>query len=161
MRKLLDNDYLTMFSRLFVGIVFIYASYYKIVEPALFAKSIWYYHLIPGSLINLMALVLPWLEFLCGVGLIIGVFYRGSVLWVNVLLVVFIIALGSTIFRGIDIDCGCFKAAGSATAPAWSSLWWDVVYLVFALQLLFSRSGRWMMGGTAPVRVTERELETA
>lgn len=161
MRKLLDNDYLTMFSRLFVGVVFIYASYYKIIEPAAFAKSIWYYHLVPGSLINLMALILPWLELFAGVGLILGVFYRGSVIWVNVLLVVFIIALASTIARGIDIDCGCFKAAGSATAPAWSSLWWDVVYLVFALQLLFSRSHRWMTGGTAPARVTDTQLETA
>ena len=52
MRKLLDNDLLTLISRLFIGGVFIYASFYKIIEPASFAKSIWYYHMVPGSLIN-------------------------------------------------------------------------------------------------------------
>ena len=78
MRKLIDNDYLTMVSRLVLGIVFIYASIYKILEPGMFAKSIWYYHMVPGVLINLMALILPWLEILVGLGLILGIFYRGS-----------------------------------------------------------------------------------
>ena len=69
MRKLIDNDFLTLASRLFIGIVLIYASYYKIIDPGSFAKSIWYYHMVPGALINLMALVLAWLELIVGVAL--------------------------------------------------------------------------------------------
>jgi len=72
MRKVIDNDYLTILSRLLIGGMYIIASYYKIVEPASFAKSIWQYHLVPGSLINLMAVILPWLELLVGVAIIIG-----------------------------------------------------------------------------------------
>ncbi len=147
MRRLIDNDYLTMFSRLLIGVVFIYASIYKIADPTSFAKSIWYYHLVPGSLINLVALILPWLELLCGLALIFGVFYRGAVVWLNILTVVFIAALISTIARGLDIDCGCFKAGQTATGPAWKSLWFDVGLLVFTLQMLFSRSRRWMLAG--------------
>ena len=145
MRQLIDNDYLTMISRLFIGLVFIYASFYKIIEPATFAKAIWFYHMVPGSLINLMALILPWLELLCGLGLILGIFYRGSVIWVNIMLLVFVIALASTIQRGLDIDCGCFKAGQSATGPAWQALWSDVLFIAFGLQMLLSRSRRWML----------------
>ncbi|PWB76450.1 DoxX family protein [candidate division GN15 bacterium] len=145
MRKLIDNDYLTLLSRLLVGGMFIYAAFYKIVDPAAFAKSIWFYHLVPGKFINLMALVLPWLEVTCGIAVIIGFWHRGAKLWANIMLIVFIAALGSTIVRGISIDCGCFRAAKSATHSAWNSLWFDVVALVFALQLLISRSTRWML----------------
>ena len=61
-RRLIDNDFLTMFSRLLVGVVFVVASLYKIGDPGAFAKSIWYYHLVPGHFINLIAIVIPWLE---------------------------------------------------------------------------------------------------
>lgn len=147
MRRLIDNDYLTMISRLLIGGMFIYASFYKVIEPASFARSILYYHMVPGSLVNLMALILPWLELLVGVALIVGCSYRGSVWWANLLLVVFIAALASTIARNLDIDCGCFKAGQKATGQAWSSLWFDVVAMIFSLQLLFSRSRRWMISG--------------
>jgi putative oxidoreductase len=144
-RRLINNDLLTLCLRLLVGVVFIYASLYKILDPGAFAKSIWYYHLVPGDLINLIALVLPWVELLCGLCLILGVFYHGAVVWVNVLTLTFIFALSTTIVRGIDIDCGCFKAAKVATESAWEALWFDIVLLVFTLQLLFSRSRRWIL----------------
>lgn len=137
-----------MLSRLFIGGMYIVASYYKIIEPASFAKSIWQYHMVPGELINLMALFLPWLELIVGVALIVGWSYRGAVIWANLMLVVFIAALASTIVRGLDIDCGCFKAGQSATGPAWKSLWFDVVAILFSLQLWVSRSARWRMQRT-------------
>ncbi len=144
MRRIVDNDFLTLFSRLFIGGMWTYASFYKIIDPGVFAKSIWYYHMVPGELINLMALILPMLELVIGLAVIIGIWYRGAVLWSNVLLVVFIIALASTIARGLDIDCGCFKAGQNATGPAWDSLLFDIVALVLAMQMFFSRSKRWM-----------------
>lgn len=145
MRKIIDNDYLSLLSRLLIGGMFIYASYYKVIDPAAFAKSIWYYHLVWGKLINLMAIVIPWLELIIGVALILGFWVRGATWWSNALLVVFIVALGSTIVRGISIDCGCFKEAQSSTHSAWRSLLFDVGALVFSLQLLWSRSRRWQI----------------
>lgn len=145
MRKLIDNDILTLVVRLIVGGVFLYASFYKVIDPMSFAKSIWYYHMVPGSLINLMALIMPWLELLCGIFLILGVWYRGSVLWMNILVIVFMIALLSAIARNLSIDCGCFKASEGATKSAWTSFWFDVGLLVLTLQLLFSRSKAFML----------------
>lgn len=145
MRRIIDNDFLTMISRLVIGGMFVYASFYKIIEPLSFAKSIWYYHLVPGSLINIMAIVLPWIELIVGLALIGGIWFRGAVLWVNFLTIFFIVALGSTIVRGIDIDCGCFKAAQSATGSAWDSVIFDVGMLVLTIQLWLTRSRRWML----------------
>ncbi len=145
MRRVIDNDILTLMVRLAVGVTFIYASYYKIIEPGSFAKSIWYYHLVPGSLINLIAVILPWVELICGLCLIVGVCYRGSLLSVFVMTVVFVAGIGSAIARGIDLDCGCFKAARSSSSSTWNSLLFDVGLLILLLQLYFSRSKRWFL----------------
>lgn len=145
MRSVVDNDYLTLVSRLLIGGIFLYASLYKIIDPGTFARSIWFYHVVPGELINLVALILPWLELLCGLAVILGIFYRGAVVWANLMTIAFMVVLLSTIARGLDIDCGCFRAATSATEPAWNAFWFDVGMLVFTVQMLFSRSRRWQL----------------
>lgn len=145
MRRIIDNDYLTLLIRLTVGAVFIYASIYKIIEPISFAKSIWFYHMVPGNLINLMALVLPWLELVCGLALITGFQYRGSVLLINLMTILFIIALATAAIRGISIDCGCFKAAAATENSAMDALWLDLGLIILTLQLLFSKSQRWVI----------------
>lgn len=142
-------DVLTLLSRLFIGGALIWASWYKIVEPASFAKSIWYYHLVPGQLINLMALVLPWMELLVGLGLILGIWYRGAALWSLALNLIFIAALSSAIVRGLNIDCGCFKTGGgSGTAAAWKSLYLNAGMLAANIVILFTfygaKSRRWL-----------------
>lgn len=148
MRRVIDSDWLMVLSRLIIGVTFIYAAYYKITDPYTFAKSIWYYHLVPGEVINLMALILPWVEFLCGLALILGLFYKGAVVLVNAMTVIFIVALGSTIVRGIDVECGCFKASTASGDAAWKNLTFNLVLIVFALQLLFNRSRRWLLSSS-------------
>ena len=143
MRRIVDSDLLTMLVRLAVGGMFVYASLYKILDPGSFARSIWFYHMGPGTLINLMAIILPWIELLCGLALVFGVLYRGAVLWANLMTVIFLFALGSAIMRGLSIDCGCFKAGAQATEAAWDSFYFDLGLLVLTLQLLISRSKRW------------------
>ncbi len=148
MRRVIDNDLLTVVLRVAVGVTLIYASIYKINDPGAFAKSILYYHLVPGDLINLMALILPWIELLCGLALILGLFYHGAVVLVNVMMVTFIFALTAAIARGIDIECGCFKAAKASTDAAWEALVLDLVLILFTLHLLFSRSKRWLLSSS-------------
>ena len=151
MRRLIDNDYLTLLIRLFVGGVFIYASYYKIINPMDFAKSIWYYHMVPGSLINLMAIVLPWWELVAGVCLVLGVWYRGTVWSMLLMTVMFGAALASAAIRGLDIQCGCFKASVGAGDEAAATLVRDLGLFVLTLQLLFSRARRFFVGRARPL----------
>lgn len=145
MRGIIDNDNLTLFFRIAIGVIFMAASFYKIIDPITFAKSIWYYHLVPGNIINLMVLILPWVELLCGIAIIIGYQYRGAVMLVNLMMVIFIVALSSAIFRGISIDCGCFKAAQATNNSAVVALLWDVLFIIMSLQLFLSRSKKWVL----------------
>jgi uncharacterized membrane protein YphA (DoxX/SURF4 family) len=94
-----------------MGALFIWASVEKIHDPEAFAKIIENYHILPSGLINLTALLLPWTEAVCGLLLISGFFVDGAALILNLLLVVFIVALLSSFYRGIDITCGCFSTS--------------------------------------------------
>ena len=144
MRRIIDNDYLTLLFRVIVGATFIYASYYKIIEPATFAKGIWFYHILPGNMINLMAIFLPWIELVCGIALIVGFQYRGAVALVNIMMIMFIIALTSAVYRGISIDCGCFKASQATDSSAMNSLLLDFGLIAMTIQLCFSKSKKLM-----------------
>ena len=96
-------------ARIALGIVFVYASYDKILHPAAFGKIIYNYQILPDELINLSAIFLPWLELTIGSLLIIGVWLPGSVFIGNILLIIFFCALMYNRARGLDISCGCFS----------------------------------------------------
>ena len=54
--------------RFLLGFIFIYASYEKILDPAKFARDISNYHVVPFGLENTIAIILPWLELIIGLG---------------------------------------------------------------------------------------------
>jgi uncharacterized membrane protein YphA (DoxX/SURF4 family) len=103
-------------ARLAMAGIFIYASIDKIAQPAAFAKDVYNYQILPDSLINLTALVLPWLELVLGLCLLAGIWLPGAVLAVNGLLVVFLATLLFNMARGLDINCGCFTTGADAAA---------------------------------------------
>ena len=99
--------YLTLFFRIVVGVIFLWASFDKIIDPAKFARDISNYHIVPLGLENTIALILPWLEFFIGTGLIIGVMVDGSIIISSVLLITFNVMIAQAMARGFNIDCGC------------------------------------------------------
>ena len=101
------NKYLILFFRISVGVIFLWASFDKIIDPAKFARDISNYHIVPLGLENTIALILPWLEFFIGTGLILGVMVDGSIIISSVLLITFNIMIAQAMARGFDIDCGC------------------------------------------------------
>ena len=102
---------LPLIFRVILGIIMIYASYHKILDPASFSKNIHNYHTTDNLIWveNLVALILPWLELIVGVFLIFGVFLEGSTSITIGLYIFFIFILSQAVFRGIDVHCGCFK----------------------------------------------------
>jgi uncharacterized membrane protein YphA (DoxX/SURF4 family) len=108
----ISNKYVIFAIRLVLGFVFIYASIDKIAHPGAFAENIYNYRMLPHWAINFMALVMPWLELICGVLIVVGVFLRGSAFMIGVMLGVFIIAISAALVRGLDISCGCFSVEG-------------------------------------------------
>jgi len=107
--------------RLLLGAVFLYASYDKILNPQDFARTVHNYQLLPDSLINLTALMLPWLEMLLGLCLIGGFWLPGTLAISTALLTVFISVLIFNLLRGLDVHCGCFSTqADDGPAGLWT-----------------------------------------
>ncbi len=122
-------------ARLFMGGVFLYASFDKILHPAAFAEAVYNYQILPDAAVNLAALTLPWLELLLGICLIAGVWLPGATAISTGLLLVFIAALAYNKMRGLDIHCGCFSTE-TTEGPAghWTVLR-DVAFLAVSAYL--------------------------
>jgi uncharacterized membrane protein YphA (DoxX/SURF4 family) len=61
-----------------------------------------------------VALTLPWIEFVAGTFLILGVQTRPAALLTSGMLAVFVSAIIYAYATGLDIDCGCFGSAADA-----------------------------------------------
>jgi uncharacterized membrane protein YphA (DoxX/SURF4 family) len=89
-----------------LGIIFIYAGGTKLLEPETFAVLIEAYGIAPEELLMPVAIGLPLLEVIGGIGLLFDI--RGSLALISGLLVLFMVILGYGIWMGLDVDCGCF-----------------------------------------------------
>jgi len=133
LKNLFNNGWIEIAFRWILGITFIYASYYKILSPADFAKMVYGYNLFPEVLINLIAIVLPFVELFSGLSLLLGIYPRSAALIINGLLLAFIFILTINIIRGHEFDCGCFSA-GKAGSPK-MMVARDVIYFIMGLQV--------------------------
>ena len=125
--------------RLFLGVIFVYASFDKILRPAAFAEIIYNYQILPEALISITSIFLPWLEMLLGLLLIFGFWLPGAVLICNSLFLIFFATLIFNSARGLDIDCGCFSVS-AGTSSGGHMLWYllrDVFFLLVGLYLFF------------------------
>jgi len=101
------TKYFIVCLRLVLGTVFLWASFDKILDPASFAKNISNYHVVPFGLENTVAIILPWLEFFIGTGMILGIMIDGSIIISSFLLLLFNVLIAQAIIRGFNIECGC------------------------------------------------------
>jgi putative oxidoreductase len=123
--SLLRSPRLHLALRLLLGGFFVYASLDKIASPAAFARIIYQWQVAGPVPSNVVAVTLPWVELVAGALLVLGVWKREAALVVALLLVVFLVASGSVLARGIDVEnCGCTSLAKTeAEAPAWPPRW--------------------------------------
>ncbi|MEW6007671.1 MAG: MauE/DoxX family redox-associated membrane protein [bacterium] len=128
--------WVSFFIRFLIGGLFIYSSIPKIIDPIGFAMSIENYRILPVFLIKPSAFFLSFSLLLIGIALIAGFWTRIAIVLAQVFLLVFIIALFSTIIRGIDIECGCFKGA-KLKAKAIFVL--DIILFCLSFVVLFAK----------------------
>ena len=102
------NKIINHIIRVGMGVVFIYASYSKIVDPVSFSQNIHNYSVTPLFIENIIALTLPLVELFIGLGLIFKIKYKVSLEISIGLMVVFILLILQAYLRGKSIDCGCF-----------------------------------------------------
>jgi uncharacterized membrane protein YphA (DoxX/SURF4 family) len=90
-----------------LGVVFVWAGSVKLADPEAFAEIISAYNLVPEAFLAVVAIGLPALEVLAGLGLVLDI--RGSLGTILGLLALFIFVLWFGILKDLDIDCGCFS----------------------------------------------------
>jgi putative oxidoreductase len=131
--RLLTHPYLALAFRLYLGGVFIYASVYKIGYTGEFAENIASYQIVPFWAINLLAIVMPWAELICGTLVVFGVRSKAAVLMIAGMLALFITAIFLSLVRGIPIGCGCFHSLEEQMT--WTTLARDLVWFAMAVHV--------------------------
>jgi len=130
---------LLVVGRVALGAIFLYAAYSKIYFDGawhlrdyqfFFAMAIDSYKMLPLTVVQWMASILPWFELLLGGLLIVGAGLRwvGSI--TSALLLVFIGAMVRAKILGLEINCGCF---GNNEKLGWATLLRDSSLLILAL----------------------------
>lgn len=127
--------FLYHFTRLVLSAVFIYASLDKIINPGAFAQAVFNYQVLPGELVNLTALILPWLELILGACLLSGRWMTGASSLGAVLMTVFMGLILFNLARGLDISCGCFSTKPDEGPMDKLTLLRDILFLALALCL--------------------------
>ncbi len=141
--NILGNSWFELAARWLLGATFIYASYSKILAPAVFAKIIYGYDLFPGILINLFAILLPFAELIAGLALVMGFYPRSAALIINAMLLAFIISLSINIIRGHEFDCGCFAIdASNQSTFSGPLLIRDLIYFTLGIHVFLYRNSR-------------------
>jgi uncharacterized membrane protein YphA (DoxX/SURF4 family) len=121
--------------RIGLGMLFVWAGWVKLIDPEGFAEIISGYALVPGSLLVHVAIGLPVLEVVAGLGLIFDV--RGSRGLIFGLLVMFVFVLWFGILKDLDIDCGCFAPADLKQHDALRSAMYRDLGMMAAVLYLF------------------------
>jgi uncharacterized membrane protein YphA (DoxX/SURF4 family) len=132
--------------------VFLYAAFQKIGKPIAFADEIRMYGILDvGAPLYIAAIVLPWVELLCGISLLTGIFLRGTAFILLILNAVFLVAVSmrtagvmnaeGIAFTKVYFDCGC----GFGATHAWKKLAEDTLFFLFSLALLLAPAYRFVL----------------
>jgi len=141
MKGIVTSPVVALVLRLVLGIIFLYSGIVKATDPAGFAQAVANYHILPDSMINSVAILLPWVEIVTGGSLLFGVMTAGGALVSSLLFVIFAGALTINVMRGLDVACGCFStSAGAASANGFYILR-DLILLAMAVHVLFCDRG--------------------
>lgn len=117
------SDAFALLCRLALAAVFVAAACAKIADPAAFALAVSRYHILPGALINVAAIGLPWVELFAGLALLLPAatpalrrFRLGALLVVAAMLATFTVAIAHLLLQGQTASCGCFSTRADASS---------------------------------------------
>jgi uncharacterized membrane protein YphA (DoxX/SURF4 family) len=166
----LRHPYLTLFSRIALGGIFVFAGAAKIphIAPttpgATFYDEIMQYQMLPHQLATALAYTLPPIEVIIGLLLIFGILLKTSSALSGLMTLSFFIAKVSALARDLDIGiCGCFGSLVPLLSTQTLPL--DFVMLALALQIFFHRKdfiafGPWMKGVVDRAKAEEKSSGT-
>lgn len=127
MKAIVTHPYTALALRLYIAGLFIYAGMTKINYTAEFAETIASYRMVPYWGVNALAVILPWIELICGVLLICGIRVRSTIVITGALLLVFTVGIVINLIWKAPIDCGCFHTLGETIS--WKTLVRDLIWV--------------------------------
>jgi len=152
-----------MGARVILALTFIWMGWNKVSDPVGFLKLIRQYEIIPDGahvFLNLTAVALPWVEIVCGVLILLGVWIRGTALTLILMLIAFttaiatrtarIYAAGDVALCDIKFDCGC----GTGVEYICAKIPENIGLLLLSALALLSRSRRFCLGGARGEKIT-------
>jgi hypothetical protein len=117
MRQLISDSFVNTAIRVVIGAIFTYAGVVKMMDPWAFARAIDSFHMLPPAFISPVAIVLPTLEVIAGVLWLLNRVAVSAAVTILGLCLLFAVALGAAMARGLPVDCGCFGAAFGGSTP--------------------------------------------
>lgn len=129
-------------ARLYLGVIFIAASVYKIYDPAAFAQSVATYQIAPLWTINIFAVILPFIEFFVGATLILGAWTRESAFIISGMMVMFTVMLSIALARDLKMSCGCFASQETVDEISLMTVWRDLIWLGLGIFVMLADDGR-------------------
>ena len=142
------QPWLTLLSRLILGVVLLVAGGLKIGNLPKSAMAVRAYELLPVSLANFLGYTLPWIEIGLGLLLIVGVTVKISGALGALTMLAFIIAIAQAWARGLSIDCGCFGGGGAIDpedTKYLSKIIRDIGLMALGIFLYFYPKGRFAL----------------
>ena len=124
------------FLQILLGMLFIYAAIDKIIYPAKFAEVIYHYKLLPLELLNICAIIIPWIEIGIGILLVFDIWVDVGSFFLMALTFVFIILIFSAMMRGLNIECGCFSLNSQNSYVGWKRIVEDI-FMIIGGSLIF------------------------
>ena len=143
------SAWISLVARLVLGGTLLAAGLLKVSHPYTSAAAVRAYRLLPNGLANLIGQTLPWVEIGISLALILGLGVRISSAMAGILMVIFIIGVGSAWARGLTIDCGCFGGGGQVAAGAtryWQEIGRDLGLTLISGYLIWRPKSKFAIG---------------
>jgi uncharacterized membrane protein YphA (DoxX/SURF4 family) len=126
-------------SRLILAAFFLTAAFGKLVDIERYSvNAVYFFVILPMFLARPFGLALPFIELLCGLGLLFGVLTRLSALGIGLLSLSFFIAKAIVFLHGRSVNCGCFGAFGDTLASA--TIFLDLPMMFLAMVVMWAPS---------------------
>jgi uncharacterized membrane protein YphA (DoxX/SURF4 family) len=110
-RKIITHPTTVWTLRFILGGTLLYAGWLKLIDMSGLAEAIGNYRILPYSLSNLPAILMPAVEIIVGICLIFGIWFDGALFLTSAMFATFVVAIESAIWRDLNIDCGCFSTS--------------------------------------------------
>ena len=113
-REWLTHPVTVRVCRVATGLLFAVAALSKLGDLPAFAEQIHNFRFLPLFAENAVAMTLPWIELVAALALLLNVRPRAGAGVAAGLMAAFTLLVVVSMFRGLDVECGCFGTADAS-----------------------------------------------